>query len=469
MFQFLNGKGQQVSFTLGPQGVEVSRPGAAPQTVPIQAVIGVNMPVPTPPGVTPGFNFDFRYFLTKEVTYERFGIPTLKDRSIVVLALVGTDPGQIIEFREAVLRLFYASDPNGFQPRRREPRDEVYYKKACVLINPNSGKKQAASLWAFAKPSFLANGIWPVEVVSTHAGHTVEFIQGIPKDELLSFDFFLCVSGDGTPFEVINAFMRREDVNHEGHVLSLQMLPAGSGCALLENNMKLGGATTTLENAIHSAVNLRKSPHALQEYQLLRADGQVEALYGFMTAQHGFFADVDIESEFLRFMGWYRFDVYGTLRLACPTKYNNRICLARREGVHLPPITQPVLPAEGDDGVEVFAGNMYSFYMAGIEYFSRDYHSSPSLRDRPGWLDVQIFPSSLGRVKFTKYLLRHKDYKVPNSIGLEHRLTKELRLEFNVPADGSDPLFVIDGESLRSKRLRAIQVKVSDRKVNFLI
>lgn len=463
MHTFRNKQKKEISFQLKETAVDVLRADQSVQTIPLTDVIGV---LPAAPDSTAPFPFEFRYFQTRDVKYGKYGFKTLKDRAIVIVSLFTDDMLKVHEFRDQLLALLHANNKNGYVAQKLLGSNVTYYKHACVVINPHSGKGGAKKLWDFAKPSLVANGYLLTEVLSVRAGFVVEYMESVELDVLLSFDVFICVSGDGTPFEIINGYMHREDIDHEKHRLTLQMLPAGSGCALLENSMKMSGNTTTLENAIYSLVHIKRYNHRLQFYQLLKAGGEVETMYGFMSAQYGFLADVDIESEALRFMGRARFDVWGTVRAMAPTKRKDRIFLPTKPEVVFPAVDQPI---DQFDGIQLIDHSIWSFYMSSVEYLSTEYRSSPAIAANRGLMDVQIFPDSLGKIKFIKYLLRHTDYKVPNSIGLINLIIHEWRIEFNNQEENRDPLFVVDGESLKSKKLLAVQVKASDRIVDFLI
>ena len=60
-----------------------------------------------------------------------------------------------------------------------------------------------------------------------------------------------------------------------------------------------------------------------------------------MNCNYGFFADVDKESETLRFLGSARFEVYGHLKLLFLNTYNLKIYFNENEP--LPDLTQEQL------------------------------------------------------------------------------------------------------------------------------
>lgn len=55
------------------------------------------------------------------------------------------------------------------------------------------------------------------------------------KEQLISYDAIGCISGDGTPFEILNGFFKRQDIDFKKLKLNLFQIPGGSGCCLIDN------------------------------------------------------------------------------------------------------------------------------------------------------------------------------------------------------------------------------------------
>ena len=454
MYVFTNSSKEKLSFEIKPESLLIIREKIT-QVVFFEELIGVFIPTDQK---ELNFSFDFRYTKSYKENYGLAGIKELTHRKIIVLSLNTNRKELMEEFRFQLLKSFYAFDSNNFQIKNDPISGNYFYKKIFVIVNPNSGKKGACQIYERVKNLLVANGILPVMIISLSPSFVVEYMKTMSAEELISYDAFLCVSGDGTPFEVINNYMSRKDIDHVKHPLSLHLLPAGSGCALLENTTKFGQNSHSIENALHALCHFRRHRHFLQNYKILCDGGLVEEHWGFLSLNYGFFADVDIESEFLRFLGNLRFDIYGFFKYFRAGKYRHKVYLPIEPSVALPLVDQPV---DLKTNVQLFDEKIYSFYAAALPYFSKDYFSSGILNSKRGVFDVQIFPTSLGKMKFLKYLMRHPDYKTPNSLNLMNLLQKEFRIEFQIE-NNEFPNVVIDGETFKGKNVRAVQGKLSD-------
>lgn len=204
-----------------------------------------------------------------------------------------------------------AKVPRSFFSRKDEKTNIRFYKKVLIGINPNSGQKKAREMFESVHKIFKSNGII-YEVYETKMRNDFSnYLENMQLDKLKSFDAIFCFSGDGLVHEVINGFAKRKDFDMQQNPITIAHFPSGSGCALSENIARFSNTESDINSVVYAVCHWRTLSLPIFKYKITTHDGSVEEVFGFLSLSLGFFADVDIGSEFLRFMGSARFDVYG--------------------------------------------------------------------------------------------------------------------------------------------------------------
>jgi sphingosine kinase len=85
---------------------------------------------------------------------------------------------------------------------------------------------------------------------------------------------------------------------------------------------------------------------------LSRYETRTNSYTSFLTFSWGYIADIDIESEAIRFMGFLRMDIWGAWRVLNLRKYRAKFSYLpptgdRQDGVTLPPLDEPLPQNEG--------------------------------------------------------------------------------------------------------------------------
>lgn len=120
----------------------------------------------------------------------------------------------------------------------------------------------------------------------------------------------MSVSGDGLPHEIINALASRPD-GEKAMQIGVGPLPGGSANALSKNISDRSDEEVGVVGVTYNIIKGDKMKMDIMELQL---DDQVKKIYSFLSVTHAFVADLDINSEFMRFLGEFRFDLYGFYR-----------------------------------------------------------------------------------------------------------------------------------------------------------
>ncbi|KAL3661273.1 hypothetical protein V7S43_013881 [Phytophthora oleae] len=189
-------------------------------------------------------------------------------------------------------------DPYGFLPPR----------KFMVVINPAGGTGNAQQTFEKEVAPMLEQANVEVETVITRqAAHATEILAEVPLNK---YDCIVAVGGDGLLSEMLQGLMNRKDWQ-QASLQPLGIIPGGSGNGLSASLLARAGERF---EAINAAYSLAKGQ--VQELDLFTAsnnDGKV--MYGFLSLEWAFIADMDIKSERYRFFGDLRFLIASTLQI----------------------------------------------------------------------------------------------------------------------------------------------------------
>ncbi|KAM9434913.1 sphingosine kinase 1 [Clarias gariepinus] len=208
-------------------------------------------------------------------------------------------------------------------------RDGIEFNRVCVrrrmmvLVNPQSGRGQAMSLYTGPVLSMLTEANISHTLITTeHQNHARELVRSA---DLSEWSAIVILSGDGLLFEVINGLMEREDWD-EAIRTPLGILPGGSGNALAASVHHYTQASPALgEDLLLSCCFLlcKGLVCPLDIVSVRLSTGP--RLFSFLSLAWGFVADVDIESEKFRQAGAMRFLVGTVLRLASLRTYQGKL------------------------------------------------------------------------------------------------------------------------------------------------
>ncbi|KAJ1644030.1 hypothetical protein LPJ64_004256 [Coemansia asiatica] len=182
-----------------------------------------------------------------------------------------------------------------------------------VFLNPVSGKRKALKVFeSIAKPIFEIGGTRYTLKITQSAGFAARFVE---NEDLSAYSSIVVVSGDGLLHEVLNGLLRRSDwPKHKA--LPIGVVPAGTG-----NGLAKSLDCIWPEQAAVAVVKAESRPMDIMSATL--ASGKTE--YCFLSLTWGLMADIDIESESMRWAGSARLDLYGTVRVMNLRYYGGRL------------------------------------------------------------------------------------------------------------------------------------------------
>ncbi|KAJ1828111.1 hypothetical protein LPJ56_001292 [Coemansia sp. RSA 2599] len=194
--------------------------------------------------------------------------------------------------------------------RPKLSEDEV---NVLVFLNPVSGKRKALKVFeSIVKPIFEIGCTRYTLKITQSAGFAARFAE---SEDLSAYSSVVVVSGDGLLHEVLNGLLRRSDWP-KYKALPIGVVPAGTG-----NGLAKSLDCIWPEQAAVAVVKAESRPMDIMSATL--ASGRTE--YCFLSLTWGLMADIDIESETMRWAGSARLDIYGTVRVMNLRYYGGRL------------------------------------------------------------------------------------------------------------------------------------------------
>ncbi|KAJ2711661.1 hypothetical protein H4R19_003141, partial [Coemansia spiralis] len=304
-----------------------------------------------------------------------------------------------------------------------------------VFLNPVSGKQKSVKLFeSVVKPIFKISDTQYTLKTTESAGYAHDFVH---TQDLSAFTAVVAVSGDGLFHEILNGLVTRSDWASVRD-LPLAIVPAGTG----------NGLAKTLDCIWpeQAAVAIAKA-HArpLDIMSATLASGEVK--YWFLSATWALIADVDIESESIRWAGAARLDVYATMRLMSLRYYGGRLHYlpaddgdgndeaVERQGADVPapgiqpaatlhptltagirlPITAGSLPPRW----RTIEGPFAKFTATNVAWLSADFMACPHARISDGAVDV-VYAGLSSKWQLLPYMATPVRDNYMNTDGIKH-------------------------------------------------
>ncbi|KAJ1976310.1 Sphingosine kinase 1 [Dimargaris verticillata] len=191
--------------------------------------------------------------------------------------------------------------------------DALPTRRICVLVNPYGGTNKAVKLFdRWVRPMCVVAKV-DVELRSTqHSDYAYEFGQSVDPQ---AYSAIVTLSGDGLLHQIVNGIMSRMDWQ-QAIKIPLGIIPGGTSNGLAKS-LDIG----SVESATLAVIKGRTNP--MDVIALSRPDGSVT--YGHLNTLWGIIADVDIESEKIRWAGSMRLSIWGLIRLLQLRKYQGRL------------------------------------------------------------------------------------------------------------------------------------------------
>lgn len=208
-------------------------------------------------------------------------------------------------------------------------------RKLMIFINPKSGSGQSMQNFEkIVKPMLLESHIGNnfTCIISKHAGHIREYCEH--ELDLNVYNEIITCGGDGTLNEAINGILLR--LEKEGSIdllkkIRFSVIPSGSGNAMSSHFQKnlIGFNATTTDSCLVKRAGLficRGLSSPLDVWAVFQPNKGRS--YGIANFSYGGIADVDLGTEFIRFIGDLRY-ILGSIYYAFFGRYysGNLTCI----------------------------------------------------------------------------------------------------------------------------------------------
>lgn len=173
---------------------------------------------------------------------------------------------------------------------------KYYQKEICFIVNPNSGQKNSSHLLS----QFINQNNFNI----SHDIITTQSIKDLNKINLNNYKYYIFVGGDGTIFSFIQSI---KNINIFQKII-IGTLPCGSGNALsyslgYNKNLELT-QNIIYRNLYKSLVNHYTKKIDLMQVSFLNSKKNI---LSFIFVSCGIFSNIDLDTEWLRFLGSFRF------------------------------------------------------------------------------------------------------------------------------------------------------------------
>eukprot|EP01091_Cochliopodium_minus_P003525 TRINITY_DN1348_c0_g1_i1.p1 TRINITY_DN1348_c0_g1~~TRINITY_DN1348_c0_g1_i1.p1 ORF type:complete len:541 (-),score=118.58 TRINITY_DN1348_c0_g1_i1:635-2257(-) len=181
------------------------------------------------------------------------------------------------------------------------------------IVNPFSGTKKALTIFETkVRPLLEISKVRYEKFETQYAGHAAKHASTLELDK---FDALITISGDGLFYEMLNGLLSRKDWEIAIKI-PIAVIPGGSGNALAT---AMVGVLDPLTSAFNVIKGMAK---AFDIGSILQRDRRT---FFFLSFSWGIVADVDFDSEKLRWMGSPRFTVTAIQKIANLKLYKGKL------------------------------------------------------------------------------------------------------------------------------------------------
>lgn len=199
-------------------------------------------------------------------------------------------------------------------------------KPICILVNPISGRGNSLkTLETVVIPMLESHNIRYEIYVTQQNMRVKDYLSEIKSTHLTRFRSVLVISGDGLLHETVNTILARSDWQ-EAIEVPLGIVPTGSG----------NGMAYTLVRRHDPHLPAGKEAILLCCKQALQEDtclsdlikityGKSSTIWSVLSLGWGLLSDIDVDSDWLRPLGEFRFTIYGLLRACTAQSYHGKL------------------------------------------------------------------------------------------------------------------------------------------------
>eukprot|EP00339_Tiarina_fusa_P001142 CAMPEP_0117008042 /NCGR_PEP_ID=MMETSP0472-20121206/7704_1 /TAXON_ID=693140 ORGANISM="Tiarina fusus, Strain LIS" /NCGR_SAMPLE_ID=MMETSP0472 /ASSEMBLY_ACC=CAM_ASM_000603 /LENGTH=562 /DNA_ID=CAMNT_0004709979 /DNA_START=17 /DNA_END=1705 /DNA_ORIENTATION=- len=319
--------------------------------------------------------------------------------------------------------------------------------RLLVVVNPFSGNKLGTQVYEKDLAPMLDQAGFEHDcMVTQHAGHAEERMKMHPKDstihDIKEYDGVIAVGGDGVLHEIFQGIKDRPDFEEIMATTKLGHIGAGTSNGFAKS---LTHACQEQDTATDYCFQVAKGKTVKMD--ISRYYTQNSQYISFLTYSYGIIADIDIESEAIRFLGSLRMDVWGVWRVLNLRTYRARFSyVPAGKHAELPPLGKPLSAdwvTEEDDFIMFWASHV-------THAAEKTFHSLPS-KPTDGVFTILIVRKNVSRLRLALILLALETGGHGEMHGVEFIQCTAYRMEPLTKGSFND----IDGEVVESGPIQA--------------
>eukprot|EP00536_Pseudo-nitzschia_multiseries_P003328 jgi/Psemu1/252532/estExt_Genewise1Plus.C_510017 len=278
--------------------------------------------------------------------------------------------------------------------------------RLLVIVNPYSGKKTGVQVYeTILLPMLEQAGISHDCLVTTHSRHAEERMkkQSSKSDfkDISAYNGIVLVGGDGIIHEVMQGINGRSDRDEILKKIKLGAIGAGTSNGF---SASLAHASKENHSPLDSAFMIAKGMTSWID--LSRYETKSMSYMSFLTFSWAMIADIDIESECIRWAGFLRMDIWGVVRVLFLRKYRARFSYLppteEKKNQKLPPLEQSLTDCEGWVTCE---DEFIVFWVSQVTHAGEQMFHAPPCKLIDGIFHIMIVRGNVSRLRLACILL----------------------------------------------------------------
>ncbi len=301
--------------------------------------------------------------------------------------------------------------------------------KTLYVLNPTSGRSKAEQIFNEIKPYINSEYI---TLVTKEKNQAYDVLSSIYLDNI---DKIIGIGGDGTIKEIIEAIKHNKNFNN----INVGHIPAGTGNGLAASIMYSNGYKYNLMNSLIPINN-----NTTGNIDVAEVTTEKNKYHSFLAISLGFISDLDINTEVLRWMGSFRYNIGAIIGLYYMQTYSAEI---------------KYLKIDSDEWDKI-NGEFLMVWACNLSHPSYDVFVSDAIKFDDGFHHLAIIKDDITRWEMLWLLLSMDTGKMLEHPKVTYVKTKEYKI--NVLDDNT--IVTIDGEKIDENNLH-VKVNNGDIKI----
>lgn len=287
-------------------------------------------------------------------------------------------------------------------------------RKFLVVCSPVSGPRKDGPLLYKKKvqPILEQAGITTEIFITAYAGHGRKRMAVVNHDtqekDISSYDGIVIMGGDGLISEIVNGIMDRNDADLVLRKAKIGVIGCGTANGLVASLAKHASETDDLMTSIFMIAKSRTIQIDLSKYQTKNSSH-----HSFLSYEYAMIADIDIKSEVVRWLGSFRFDLWGALSVLRMKHFRARFTYlpAAHYPAHktnaigvMPATVEESIPDDSKDWVSI-EDDFLIFWPSQTSHAASRTHHSPGSLIQDGIFKVLIVRGRVSRLTMAMILI----------------------------------------------------------------